>query len=41
MLFLKECKKVARSLTFWIYCIILALMFFSNYYSDMKYREPV
>ena len=39
MLFFKECKKVARSLTFWIYCIILALMFFTNYYSDSKYYE--
>ncbi|MBP7188235.1 MAG: ABC transporter permease [Ruminococcus sp.] len=39
MLFLKECKKVARSLTFWIYCIILALMFFTNYYSDVRYGE--
>ena len=39
MLFFKECKKVARSLSFWIYCIILALMFFTNYYSDSKYYE--
>ncbi|HOC34110.1 MAG TPA: ABC transporter permease [Ruminococcus flavefaciens] len=39
MLFFKECKKIARSLSFWIYCIILALMFFTNYYSDSKYYE--
>lgn len=34
MLFLKECKKVVKSLTFWIYCITLGLMFFTNYFSD-------
>lgn len=38
MLFLKECKKVALSLTFWIYCVILLLMFFSNYYEDAKHE---
>ena len=34
MLFLKECKKVARSLVFWIYCAIVALMFFTQYAAD-------
>ncbi|MBR1823716.1 MAG: ABC transporter permease [Ruminococcus sp.] len=34
MLFFKECKKILRSLTFWIYCIIVILMFFSQYYAD-------
>ena len=39
MLFFKECKKIVRSLTFWIYCILVALMFFGNYYAEAEYRE--
>ena len=39
MLFFKECKKVIRSLTFWIYCVIIALFFITQYFEDC--REPV
>lgn len=38
MLFFKECKKVVRSLTFWIYCVIVAFFFVSQYFSDCS--EP-
>ena len=37
MLFNKECKKVLLSLTFWIYCILVVIMFAENYYSEAKY----
>lgn len=42
MLFLKECKKIVRSLTFWIYCIFVVLMFATQYYADcmIKPYEP-
>lgn len=36
MLFLKECKKVIFSLTFWIYCLIVVLDFTSQYYPDCR-----
>lgn len=38
MLFAKECKKVAKSLTFWIYCAISLLFFLTQYYSDCAER---
>ena len=36
MLFFKECKKVVRSLSFWIYCGIVFLMFFTQYFGDIR-----
>lgn len=39
MLFLKECKRIVRSLTFWIYCIFVVLMFATQYYADCMYKQ--
>ncbi|EWM54264.1 ABC transporter permease [Ruminococcus flavefaciens] len=39
MLFAKECRKISGSLVFWIYCIIIALMFLTQYFSDCTERE--
>lgn len=36
MLFLKECKKTVFSLTFLIYCILLFLFFFIQYFQENK-----
>ena len=36
MLFFKECKKVVTSLTFWIYCGIVFLMFFTQYFGSIS-----
>lgn len=41
MLFFKECKKVIKFMSFWIYCVLLGLMFFSNYYSDCSDRAEL
>ena len=38
MLFFKECKKILRSLSFWIFFVITALMLFSQYFNDGKFR---
>lgn len=39
MLFFKECKKIVRSMTFWIYCIFVVLMFSTQYYPDCKHKK--
>ena len=39
MLFFKECRKTIRSFTFWIYCMIVALFFFTQYYADCSQRD--
>ena len=39
MLFVKECKKVLKSLVFWIYCLLAILMFLTNYFSDCLAEE--
>lgn len=39
MLFFKECKRIFLSLSFWIYCIFVVLVFSTQYYSDCKWAE--
>ncbi len=39
MLFRSECKKIFRSLTFWLYCIFIFLMFFTQYFVDCSSAE--
>ncbi|MDO4306778.1 MAG: ABC transporter permease [Eubacteriales bacterium] len=37
MLFIRECKKVLFSLTFWLYFIAVLAMFFTQFYPDCRY----
>ena len=36
MIFFKDCKRIARSMTYLIYCVIIALFFFTQYFSDCR-----
>lgn len=42
MQFLLECRKVFRSVTFWIYCAAMILVFATQYFGDAgsKYEKP-
>lgn len=40
MLYTKECKKIARSIVYWIYCAIIVLFICSQYFEEKMVYEP-
>ena len=40
MLYTKECKKIVRSVIYWIYCAIIVLFIFSQYFGEEMVHEP-